>query len=476
MGVLKRIILTLFIVLFSSNCYAVEYAIRLDCANNGDGTSWSCAAGANGAGAYNTIPTVPTRGDTYYFSSGTYTAPDTGYKCNVADSGSNYITFKKATDADYGGLIGWTSSIDGGQTIFKASAASSYNTVFWAQTDYYKFDGVRGSISSNPDDYGFKFTYTTDTPVTSNSILVFNMWSYTPDYWQFYHVAFVNIGPSKDIDQFNIQGVAAYGLYQHCLFSTSGHHLHMPGANTLIDHCYFKDNWSSASHHGEIGKSSADNITITNCIINNSINGTGGFGTALESGSAVADGWKFFNNIIFGGIAGNGIIFTGTSVGTQGISNAKIYNNTVVGVQRLLYKHPNTNGSGNEVNNNLFYNANASQAYYHGTISSFNYYNTNCSSITLGETGSQYGESIDPFVDSANHNYRLNNNTIAKDTGTDLTGTFTTDIIGTNRPQGIAWDIGAYEFRSNTPMIGVYNAKGMSGYYNANGMVGIAPN
>ena len=474
MGVLKRIILTLFIVLFSSNCYAVEYAIRLDCANNGDGTSWSCAAGTNGAGACNTIPTAPTRGDTYYFSSGTYTAPDIGYKCNVADSGSNYITFKKATDADYGGLIGWTSSIDGGQTIFKASATSKYNVVFWAQTDYYKFDGVRGSMSSNPEDYGFKFTYIIDT--TPVSYLVFNQSSYAPNYWQFYHIAMVNIGPSKDIDQMNVLGVFADGVYKHCLLSTSGHHIHASGPNTLIDHCYFKDNWSSASHHGEIGKSSADNITISNCIINNSINGTGGFGTALESGSAVADGWKFFNNIIFGGIAGNGIIFTGTSVGTQGISNAKIYNNTVVGVQRLLYKHPNTNGSGNEVNNNLFYNANASQAYYHGTISSFNYYNTNCSSITLGETGSQYGESIDPFVDSANHNYRLNNNTIAKDTGTDLTGTFTTDIIGTNRPQGIAWDIGAYEFRSNTPMIGVYNAKGMSGYYNANGMVGIAPN
>ena len=50
------------------------------------------------------------------------------------------------------------------------------------------------------------------------------------------------------------------------------------------------------------------------------------------------------------------------------------------------------------------------------------------------------------------------------------------DYLGTVRPQGSAWDIGAYEFRSNTPMIGVYNVKGMSGYYNANGMVGIAPN
>ena len=53
---------------------------------------------------------------------------------------------------------------------------------------------------------------------------------------------------------------------------------------------------------------------------------------------------------------------------------------------------------------------------------------------------------------------------------------FTTDKLGITRPQGSAWDIGAYEFRSNTPMIGVYNVKGMSGYYNANGMVGIAPN
>jgi hypothetical protein len=34
---------------------------------------------------------------------------------------------------------------------------------------------------------------------------------------------------------------------------------------------------------------------------------------------------------------------------------------------------------------------------------------------------------------------------VARDAGTTLT-TFNTDIVGVHRPQGSAWDIGAYEF------------------------------
>jgi hypothetical protein len=61
---------------------------------------------------------------------------------------------------------------------------------------------------------------------------------------------------------------------------------------------------------------------------------------------------------------------------------------------------------------------------------------------------SQYVSPLTPqFVDPANLNYHLLAGSPAIDQGTDLTSTgFANDIIGTARPQGTAWDQGAYEF------------------------------
>ncbi|MGM0629388.1 MAG: choice-of-anchor Q domain-containing protein, partial [Patescibacteria group bacterium] len=57
------------------------------------------------------------------------------------------------------------------------------------------------------------------------------------------------------------------------------------------------------------------------------------------------------------------------------------------------------------------------------------------------------------FVDEANDNYRLTpNDTGARNRGTDLSDdsdyAFSVDIIGTARPQGGTWDIGAFELRA----------------------------
>jgi hypothetical protein len=64
----------------------------------------------------------------------------------------------------------------------------------------------------------------------------------------------------------------------------------------------------------------------------------------------------------------------------------------------------------------------------------------------LSGTGTVF-ESTLTFEDTANDNYDLvSTDTDAIDAGTSLSGTFTDDIIGTTRPQGSNWDIGAFEF------------------------------
>jgi hypothetical protein len=47
----------------------------------------------------------------------------------------------------------------------------------------------------------------------------------------------------------------------------------------------------------------------------------------------------------------------------------------------------------------------------------------------------------------------MSTDTVARDKGTDLSSYFTTDKAGTTRPQGPAWDIGAYEYGSGVKLV-----------------------
>jgi hypothetical protein len=61
-------------------------------------------------------------------------------------------------------------------------------------------------------------------------------------------------------------------------------------------------------------------------------------------------------------------------------------------------------------------------------------------------TGNLTGQdSGDMFTDSANGDVTLKAGSNLLNAGDDLSGTFTDDIIGTTRPQGAAYDIGAFE-------------------------------
>ena len=111
---------------------AANHAVLSSCANNGDGTSWSCASTNGGAGAFNAIPSTLARGDSYYFGVGNYTGfgPLT---LSTADSGASLITWKATTAADYGGLSGFNSSTMVGQAVLPPLDVTS---------DYWNIDGV----------------------------------------------------------------------------------------------------------------------------------------------------------------------------------------------------------------------------------------------------------------------------------------------------------------------------------------------
>ncbi len=64
----------------------------------------------------------------------------------------------------------------------------------------------------------------------------------------------------------------------------------------------------------------------------------------------------------------------------------------------------------------------------------------------------EYGGETAVFVNYAGADYRLRETTVCKDNGADVSSYgVTTDIVGTSRPHGLGWDIGAYEYVSGSP-------------------------
>jgi hypothetical protein len=148
-----------------------------------------------------------------------------------------------------------------------------------------------------------------------------------------------------------------------------------------------------------------------------------------------ATGALIYNNLAYDYISTQGAL---ACIGLLTSSGTKIYNNTCYG--NGSNKGIVFNAGANNVisKNNLVYNFNTSFT-NNGTGNSFA---TNfCTALTTGCSLS--GNPL--FVSIAGDDYRLTSGSSAIGSGTALTE-FSTDIVGTTRPQGIGWDIGAYEY------------------------------
>jgi hypothetical protein len=130
----------------------------------------------------------------------------------------------------------------------------------------------------------------------------------------------------------------------------------------------------------------------------------------ISVGGASGTGNQVINNTCYGPGLGSG----GNGIETQpGVSSTVIKNNFVWNWTTSI----NNSGS--------------------ATTSSTNLCNTTATcQLATSEPG---------FADVSGDDYRLTTTSAAVNAGQAVTA-FSTDIVGTNRPQGIAWDIGAYEY------------------------------
>ncbi len=138
---------------------------------------------------------------------------------------------------------------------------------------------------------------------------------------------------------------------------------------------------------------------------------------------------QFYNNVLYSNSKGIQVAYGGV--------NSQIYNNTIVGNQYHAIEIYDS-ASGTLVKNNLIYN-NGSQ------ITDYGVTGTQYATNLCGSSGTGCGVVGTPvFVNAGADNYQLQAGSPGVNQGTLLVGV-TTDLLGVTRPQGSAYDIGAYE-------------------------------
>ena len=212
--------------------------------------------------------------------------------------------------------------------------------------------------------------------------------------------------------------------------SNQEHGIYLGSAGNLVDGNQWYNNYAYGMHF----YNSVDGL-VNNNIIRNNVSHHNWVTTDGNNGDTViaaGSGNLFYNNIIYDnpivGLQING------SVSSSGFYNNVIYN-TGTGIQVRA-------GASNNILRNNIASTSADNVSNSGTNTSFS--NMLCSSADTGCNASTEAAGT-TFTNAGSGDFTLKAGSLAIDNGTSLSSTFTTDIIGTARPQGGAWDIGAYE-------------------------------
>ena len=403
-----------------------NHYVRDGATGDGSGTDW--------INAYPTLPSALNRGDTYYIADGTYGY----YHFDDPESGSSYIYIKKAIESDHGTDNGWHYSFGDGTAIFVSDTIATIGFT----SDYWVFDGQVGGGPGNwTTGYGFKLT---TTACSSNSKLIVLQHA---DNITISHVEMEHCGTNNTFKQDCFYSAKPDGnttenvTVSYCYMHDVVRVMMMTNAmrNLLVEYCYFKNRKTlPGGPHGQAISANRCGLNANNVFRYNIFTEIYGTSSITPKDSAQSHfymyGNLFFNNKHSDGSIGN--------TNRDKNSYMYVYNNTFVNVKRTSGVAWDTSSEYAKTNftyNNLWYKCQG--VGFTNTVHDNNWF---YGSGRHSETNRQYGKG-DPFVDSANHDYRLSSGT---EGGKILKPPFNKDIYGNIRAKDGVWDRGAFEFVS----------------------------
>lgn len=411
-----RVLAATFILLGAGSSNAANQYVRAGASGSGTGDDW--------VNAHTALPSTLLRGNTYYIAGGTYS----GRKFNTPASGTLAIVIKGATAADHGTDTGWQSSYSVENSRATWTSPVTFTTSYWV------FDGSVGSLSKNPNSYGFAFS------VMNYPIYIYNT-SNAIQSFVISHIAAT--APSADTEKFFVstsnsaRGISDVTIshnylngWQALYWATTS-----SGAmdNWTAEYNVALNGFSSSAHHGGWINNNYGHhrYQVTRYNLFEGHSGSSCMTGIIVANNADNDYAKVYGNVFNDTYACNGTI-TGTSQGN--LNYAEVYNNTFVNAKTGI-STVNGPGRGNVAYNNLMYN---SRDYDGRIITSFNV--SNCTAAN------NLVVMASPFVGSSDFHLQAGTAPINAGRALGIDGYINVDMDGAIRGADGAWDTGAYEF------------------------------
>jgi hypothetical protein len=287
-----------------------------------------------------------------------------------------------------------------GSVIIKPSTGEFVMAFESSSQKYIEFDGIIIDASNavacgvciHANAHHIRFKNSAIVNAAQQGVTMFAKAGASPDFNEFINVEVANAARNRPC--FGKDGLTAEDGFCHGFYIGSNYNL-LDGVNL--------------HHNNGYGLQFYPQGNRNNTIRNSRSHDNRGVGIA-----SLGDGNTIMNNVIYNN-GGGGLLIIG--------ANNRIFNNTVYN-NPLNYDGLALSGTGHSVKNNVFF--------------------LNFAPGVLLDATNLVG--VDPqFVDAATENFRLQATSPAIDAGVALQGV-TTAIDGVSRPQGIATDIGAYEF------------------------------
>jgi hypothetical protein len=430
------LIFSLISFVYTDNLQAQnKYYILSDASGAKDGSDW--------VNAYSSLPKRLVRGAIYYIGDGNYGS----YSFNDEESGSAYITIKKATASDHGTNTGWSASYGDDQAKFG---------VLSFDNDYYEFNGQTGG---GPRSWGTGFGFVVDT----DSKVMIRLNGKRRNI-AIRHTDVEGISRSSQVGQWGIYAVSGGSniTLDHCRFynqqkvNVALYHV----VDSTIKYCQIGPNgkggvkYADGKEMHKIGLSLRNNRNITvKYNLLKDISETAYLGMVVDSPGEVQENLKVFGNIFYDSrsLPGTACSFTiSFAVKNTTLSGFEFYNNVVANMSGSsnagVYSRAKSGGK-NRAYNNIFYNNITRSLQLQYTTNDYNFYSRNKTSDgrsrdIMDESNGQV-ESANPFKNMSKLNFELVSPT---DQGKSLPSPYNEDMKKNTRGSDNNWDRGAIEF------------------------------
>ncbi len=398
--------LTLILTLLSAAADAANYYVKSGGTGLQDGSSWSSAFAdvPSDKSFWSTVGS----GDVIYVAGGTYSS---GWEIQAGGSSGSPLTIRRATAKDHGTDQGWSSAFDS-QVVLKSGIS--------LEADHIAIDGAVEN--------GIKLV----VPARDRARGVGMDGAYGGMTIRYLDI----VGPGMD-DAHNTRGID--------LTPNKG-----SSEGVLIEHCDIHD-ISNGIYAVNIDDVTVQNTSIRNINNSGTIHENAWFAQGVDNAvfrwnrverttacgvflRADTHNWDVYGNLFLNADMG--------VVTKRGYSHTdiRVYNNTFVEVEQpVAFKD---DGDDAKIYNNIFYPSDDGVIMAKSVEHDYNWYG---GSSARGETNGVAANGENPFANSGKGDYRLGSKSTAAARGKTLGGSYAGDASGAVRPQGIGWDIGAYE-------------------------------